>query len=162
MNKTIYRLKQAARARYIKIQESLLKYDFQQSKANSCLFTLARYGNSIYIIVYIPDLLIAGKEEDTSKIINELEEAYELKNLGEVIYYLEIVVATFAARDELAICRPSFASNNLKIIIINSRKNISYVIRRSTPSMSEDRLRNRASTSFSFIYRQFTDERRNI
>ncbi|GBN79737.1 hypothetical protein AVEN_56089-1 [Araneus ventricosus] len=44
----------------------------------------------MYIIVYVDDLLIAGKEEDIRKIIKELEEEYELKNLGEVNYYLGI------------------------------------------------------------------------
>ncbi|GBM94620.1 hypothetical protein AVEN_43154-1, partial [Araneus ventricosus] len=38
----------------------------------------------------VDDLLIAGKEEDIRKIIKELEEEYELKNLGEVNYYLGI------------------------------------------------------------------------
>ncbi|GBM28775.1 Retrovirus-related Pol polyprotein from transposon RE2 [Araneus ventricosus] len=44
----------------------------------------------MYIIVYVDGLLIAGKEDYIRKIINELEEEYELKNLGEVTYYLGI------------------------------------------------------------------------
>ncbi|GBM89165.1 Retrovirus-related Pol polyprotein from transposon TNT 1-94 [Araneus ventricosus] len=90
LNKAIYGLKQAARAWHLKIGESLIKYGFEQSKADPCLFKFANNGNPMYIIVYVDDLLIAGKEEDIRKIIKELEEEYELKNLGEVNYYLGI------------------------------------------------------------------------
>ncbi|GBN12713.1 Retrovirus-related Pol polyprotein from transposon TNT 1-94 [Araneus ventricosus] len=90
LNKAIYGLKQAARAWHLKIGESLIKYGFEQSKADPCLFKFANNGNPIYIIVYVDDLLIAGKDEDIRKIIKELEEEYELKNLGEVNYYLGI------------------------------------------------------------------------
>ncbi|GBL76542.1 hypothetical protein AVEN_53279-1 [Araneus ventricosus] len=41
-NTAIYGLKQAARAWHIRIGESLRKYDFEQSKANMCLFKLWR------------------------------------------------------------------------------------------------------------------------
>ncbi|GBN19276.1 Copia protein [Araneus ventricosus] len=90
LNKAIYGLKQAARAWHLKIGESLIKYGYEQSKADPCLFKFANNGNPMYIIVYIDDLLIAGKDEDIRKIIKELEEEYELKNLGEVNYYLGI------------------------------------------------------------------------
>ncbi|GBM97221.1 Retrovirus-related Pol polyprotein from transposon TNT 1-94 [Araneus ventricosus] len=90
LNKAIYGLKQAARAWHLKIGESLIKYGFEQSKADPCLFKFANNGNPMYIIVYVDDLLIAGKDEDIRKIIKELEEEYELKNLGEVNYYLGI------------------------------------------------------------------------
>ncbi|GBL76861.1 Retrovirus-related Pol polyprotein from transposon RE2 [Araneus ventricosus] len=90
LNKAIYGLKQAARAWHIRIGESLLKCVFEKSKANPCFFTLVRNGNPMYIIVYVDDLLITGKEEDTREVIKELEEEYELKNLSEVNYYLGI------------------------------------------------------------------------
>ncbi|GBO15518.1 hypothetical protein AVEN_189587-1 [Araneus ventricosus] len=91
LNKAIYGLKQAARAWHLKIEESRMQYGFEQSKADPCLFKFANNGNSMYIIVYVGDLLIAGKEEDIRKIINELEEEYELKNLGEK-YKIEAIV----------------------------------------------------------------------
>ncbi|GBN90327.1 Retrovirus-related Pol polyprotein from transposon TNT 1-94 [Araneus ventricosus] len=78
------------KVKHLKIRKSLIKYGFEQSKADPCLFKFANNGNSMYIIVYVDDLLIAGKEEDIRKIIKELEEEYELKNLGEVNYYLRI------------------------------------------------------------------------
>ncbi|GBN77590.1 Retrovirus-related Pol polyprotein from transposon RE2 [Araneus ventricosus] len=87
LKKAIYGLKQAARALHIRIGESLLKCGFEQSKADPCLFALVRNGNPMYIIVYVDDLLIAGKEEDLRKITKELEEEYELKILGEIYYY---------------------------------------------------------------------------
>ncbi|GBN50134.1 hypothetical protein AVEN_103992-1 [Araneus ventricosus] len=79
LNKAIYGLKQAARAWHLKIGESLIKYGFEQeqSKANPCVFKFANNGNPMYIIVYVDDWPIAGKE-DTRKIIKELEEEYEI------------------------------------------------------------------------------------
>ncbi|GBM15712.1 Retrovirus-related Pol polyprotein from transposon TNT 1-94 [Araneus ventricosus] len=84
LNKAIHGLKQAAIAWHLKIGESLIKYGFEQSKADPCLFKFANNGKPMYMIVYVDDLLIAGKED-----IKELEE-YELKNLAEVNYYLGI------------------------------------------------------------------------
>ena len=47
-------------------------------------------GNKVYVIVYVDDLLIAGKEEDINYTVKSLQEEYEVKDLGEVSYYLGI------------------------------------------------------------------------
>ena len=43
-------------------------------------------GNKVHVIVYVDDLLIAGKEEDINYTVKSLQEEYEVKYLGKVSY----------------------------------------------------------------------------
>lgn len=58
--------------------------DFAQSKIDSCLFTRKRANNTTYIITYVDDILIVGKDEVIEEIIANLNNKYKLKNLGEI------------------------------------------------------------------------------
>lgn len=62
-----------------------------QSTINQCLFKRQNSDNTLYIVAYVDDLLIAGKK---SRVINnlteELQKEYEVKNMAPVKYYLGI------------------------------------------------------------------------
>ena len=47
-------------------------------------------GNKVNIIVYVDNLLISGKAEDVNYIVKSLPEEYEVKDLSEDSYHLEI------------------------------------------------------------------------
>lgn len=61
--KSIYGPKQSDRKWHEKIETSLKQLNFTQSTADSCVFTRKEKENSIYIIVYINDILIAGENQ---------------------------------------------------------------------------------------------------
>jgi transposase InsO family protein len=93
LKKAIYGLKQAAKAWNEKIESILTTDGYKQSEADPCLFTKRKNNVEIIIIVYVDDLLIASKEvNEIKKVINMLENNFEIKDLGDVRHYLGITI----------------------------------------------------------------------
>lgn len=61
-----------------------------QRTTDKCLFTRKKKDKTLYIIVYVDDLLIAGSATEINDIIKQLQKEYEIKNLGPVSYHLGI------------------------------------------------------------------------
>ena len=62
LKKSLYGLKQAPRAWYQELHTSLLQLEFQQSKSDSSLFIYTCDGVTIFLLVYVDDLLITGSD----------------------------------------------------------------------------------------------------
>ena len=60
LNKSIYGLKQAPRAWYAKLQETLKEFGLKPSTADPALYYTESEGATLFLIVYVDDLLIAG------------------------------------------------------------------------------------------------------
>jgi len=85
--KSIYGLKQAARVWNKKIEGFLRKLGFIQSNADHCLYIHPEL--DIWIIIWVDDLLIAGKNERSIvSIKRQLSSAFEMKDLGKVSHFL--------------------------------------------------------------------------
>lgn len=69
LNKAIYGLKQAAITWNIKMGDSLKKLNFLQITIDPSLFKRPKEENILYIIVYVDNLLIAGKDRDINNVI---------------------------------------------------------------------------------------------
>ncbi|XP_073507724.1 alpha-1,3-mannosyl-glycoprotein 4-beta-N-acetylglucosaminyltransferase C isoform X1 [Phyllobates terribilis] len=93
LQKSIYGLKQAAKAWNDKITEVLTNEKFQRSKANPCLYTKRLINRWIYVLIYVDDILICFKQErDKENILKILKQHLEIKDLGNVKQYLGIQV----------------------------------------------------------------------
>lgn len=87
LNKSIYGLKQAGRSWNHKFDETITKLGFHKLNSDSCLYYCARRG--LYIILYVDDILIFGKDMGQIKWIKEkLSESFKMKDLGEVSSFL--------------------------------------------------------------------------
>ena len=58
--KAIYGLKQAPRALYNELKQFLLTSGFLNSTVDTSLFILHRNGVTIYLLVYVDDIIIVG------------------------------------------------------------------------------------------------------
>ena len=67
--------------------------NFIQSTSDPCLYKNGKEKNAIYIIVYVDDILISGSEKQIKEFIKELTKHYEVKDLGEISYYLGIKIS---------------------------------------------------------------------
>jgi histone deacetylase 1/2 len=93
LKKSLYGLKQAPRAWYQELRTSLLQLGFQQSKSNSSLFIYTCDGVTIFLLVYVDDLLITGSDSTSmSKIIKHLSTRFSLKDLSSLHYFLGVEV----------------------------------------------------------------------
>lgn len=93
MRKSIYGLKQAARAWNEAIHKVLIDADFKQSKMDQCLYMKKINENWCYVLLYVDDIIAAC---NSSKEVQQIEEfvgaKFGLQNLGPIQRYLGIEV----------------------------------------------------------------------
>lgn len=92
--RSLYGLKQAPRCWYAKLASALLRYGFKQCITDHSLFTFARDGARIHVLVYVDYLVIAG--DDHSAIVRfkkYLGDCFNMKDFGVLKYFLGIEVA---------------------------------------------------------------------
>lgn len=91
--KSIYGLKQAARVWNEQLNDILQNLGFKQSEADLCLYIKIELEGALYIVVYVNDLLIAGKTvKQIQSIAENLSQHFKLKDLGNLNHYLGIQV----------------------------------------------------------------------
>ena len=79
LNKSLYGLKQALRAWFDKLYQSL--------------FIQVNYEWSLFVLVYVDDILVIGSDQSAlQSLIQKLNSLFALKDLGEVDYFLRIQV----------------------------------------------------------------------
>jgi hypothetical protein len=91
LNKSLYGLKQAPRAWYTRLNKELETFGFVPSPADPSLFTLDNKTSTVYLLIYVDDIIIAGKDKGTVNYIKEeLLTRFEGRDLGEVTSFLGI------------------------------------------------------------------------
>lgn len=94
LRKSLYGLKQSALTWNRHVTEILTKLKFKRSVADPCLYTRTEKNGSItYILLYVDDLLVVGENESsTIEIKKQLDNYFEVRDLGEATYYLGIKI----------------------------------------------------------------------
>lgn len=97
LHKSLYGLKEAPRAWFDKLHHTLLKLGFHSAKSNRSLFIQITSQWSLYILVYVDDILITGSDDlAIQRVLDQLNAAVALKDLGDLDYYLGIQVTKTA------------------------------------------------------------------
>ncbi|KAK3012143.1 hypothetical protein RJ639_012142 [Escallonia herrerae] len=94
LQKSLYGLRQASRNWYHKFTQSLLVVGFIQSQSDHSLFTFARKGSFLTVLIYVDDVIVTGT--DSAKISwlkHYLDTKFHIKDLGKLKYFLGIEVA---------------------------------------------------------------------
>lgn len=93
LDKAIYGLKQAPRAWYSRLSDKLLQLGFQASKGDTSLFFYIKEGITIFLLVYVDDIIVASSSQDVvSALLKDLKIDFALKDLGPLHYFLGIEV----------------------------------------------------------------------
>ena len=123
LKKSLYGLKQAPRAWYQELHTSLLQLGFQQSKSDSSLFIYTCDGVTIFLLVYVDDLLITGSDSASiSQIIKHLSTRFSLKDLGSLHYFLGVEV--FSVKQGLFLSQHKYISDLLTRTKMDGAKTI--------------------------------------
>lgn len=93
LRKALYGLKQAPRAWYGKIFEFLTVSGYSIAPADSSLFVKDQNGKTYVVLVYVDDLIVTGDDlEEMKRIQADLGTRFQMKDLGELKYFLGLEV----------------------------------------------------------------------
>lgn len=97
LRRSIYGLKQAARVWNTKIDEVLKRMGFHQSSADPCLYIRQRAGKSIFVLIYVDDVIvICYTEEEFAEVIGGLKRNFTISVMGNLCFFLGIRVRMVA------------------------------------------------------------------
>jgi hypothetical protein len=88
LKKALYGLKQAARAWYLKLKGTLLKFGYKVATADPSLYLRGNGNGMVVLLVYVDDILLMGSTDNVLTAKGELMDAYSSHDLGEVSYFL--------------------------------------------------------------------------
>ena len=93
LRKALYGLKQAPRAWYDRFADYLLHIGFRMSHADHSLYVYKSDVGIVLITIYVDDLIIVGDNEtEIEHVKGLLKQEFEMKDLGELRYFLGIEV----------------------------------------------------------------------
>jgi histone deacetylase 1/2 len=93
LNKALYGLKQAPRQWFDKLTSTLIQFGFKTSKCDPSLFIFTKDKHVVYLLVYVDDIIITGSSTTlVQTLVQKLDSAFSLKQLGELDYFLGIEV----------------------------------------------------------------------
>lgn len=100
------------RAWYARLCKRLETLGFIASKADTSLFYYSRGKYSMYVLVYIDDIIVASSSEEATKaLLSDLQREFALKDLGNLHYFLGIEVK--GLDDGLLLSQGRYASDLL-------------------------------------------------
>jgi Reverse transcriptase (RNA-dependent DNA polymerase)/gag-polypeptide of LTR copia-type/Integrase core domain len=109
LQKGLYGLKQSARIWNARLHQHLKSLGFQQSSCDPCVYINSTSG--IIVAVWVDDLIILGKDLNSiDKVKEGLRAEFEMKDLGELQYFLGIQVQRDRSKRRLHINQSGYIS----------------------------------------------------
>ena len=133
LKKALYGLKQAPKAWYSRIDEHLMELGFKKSLSEATLYIKGDAINFVIISLYVDDLLVTrSNEELVRKFKEDMKQTFEMTDLGEVTYFLEMKIKQ--NNGEVFICQKKYAKEILKKFRMDECKSV------YTPMCQKDKL----------------------
>ena len=93
LHKSLYGLKQAPRAWLEKLHLAIVGVGFTSIKTDQSLFIQVTYKFSVFILVYVVNIIITGSDITVVQhIIDKMNHEFTLKDMGELDYFLGLQV----------------------------------------------------------------------
>lgn len=115
LHKALYGLRQAPRAWHSKLKHELRSYGFVPSEADPGLWILRYNDRSIYVLVYVDDLLIAAKSVDNVSCVKRmLCTAFDARDLGEARYFIGMEIQRDRGMKAIKVSQQKYAEDIVK------------------------------------------------
>ena len=93
LKKALYGLKQSPRAWFGRFTMAMKKFKYKQSNVDHTLFIKRRGTKVTCLIIYVDDMIVTGDdEEEIEQLKSKLFKEFEMKDLGNIKYFLGIEV----------------------------------------------------------------------
>lgn len=93
LKKSLYGLKQAARAWNKVFHEAVIGFGLVQSEVDKCLYSMKKGNDICYMIVHVDDILVASNDANLiENFRNHIGSFFEVKDMGDVRHFLGIDV----------------------------------------------------------------------
>nr|XP_043630138.1 uncharacterized mitochondrial protein AtMg00810-like [Erigeron canadensis] len=124
LTKSLYGLKHANRQWFEKLTTSLKSIGFKQSYINTSLFTYINGQQFTVLLVYVDDIILAGNNLfHMSNVKSHLDQAFNIKDLGALHYYLGIEL--FRNHNGLSLCQRKYTLELLSLAGVLDSKPVS-------------------------------------
>jgi len=111
--KALYGLRQAPRAWYSKLDESLIKLGFTRSTSEHAVYLRGAGARRLIVGVYVDDLVITGGNPgDISIFKEEMKATFRMSDLGLLRYYLGLEV--IQSEEGISVCQSAYAAKILQ------------------------------------------------
>ncbi|XP_043717828.1 uncharacterized mitochondrial protein AtMg00810-like [Telopea speciosissima] len=112
LNRSLYGLKQASRNWFSKLSTALQSFGFSQSQADHSFFVLRQGSASIFILIYVNDIIITGSDMALLQDIKtRICTTFHTKDIGPLKYFLGIELAR--SQQGLYLCQRKYTLNIL-------------------------------------------------
>jgi hypothetical protein len=113
LDKALYGLKQAPRTWYSRLSLKLQELGFILSKTDISLFYYRKGKQTIFILVYVDDIIVTSSSQDAvHALLRDLEKEFALKYFGDLHYFLGIEVQR--SKDGLLLKQQRYATDILQ------------------------------------------------
>jgi len=111
--KALYGLRQAPRAWYSKLDESLIALGFRRSESEHAVYLRGSGARRLVVGVYVDDLIIAGGHQiDIDTFKKEMQSTFKMSDLGLLRYYLGLEVTQ--SEEGITVCQSAYAAKILE------------------------------------------------
>ena len=123
LRKTLYGLRQAPRAWHARLKQELEAAGYQASEADPGLFVLHNKTHTVYVLVYVDDILIAGPARaNLTPIKTSLQQAFDVRDLGDVGWFLGMKIERDRTAGTLKISQSSMTQDLVTKFSLNEAK----------------------------------------
>jgi hypothetical protein len=103
--KNLYGLKQGPRMWHKKLVETLQQIGLVESDADPGLFIKRSSSGQILLLVYVDDMLLAGRCEEIDVLVRTLSREFDVRDLGDAAYFLGYEIVRNRAERTLFVCQ---------------------------------------------------------
>ena len=94
LKKSLYGLKQSPQAWFDRFTQAIQQHDYKQVQTDHTLFHKTIGKKITILIVYVDDIIVTGNDEvEIGRIKQRLAQDFEMKDLGNLRYFLKMEVA---------------------------------------------------------------------
>ena len=120
LKKSIYGLKQASRQWYIKFNDTITSFGFQEITMDRCIYRKMSERKFIFLVLYVDDILLTANDLGKLHEMKDYDSKnFEMKSMGEASYVIGIEIFRDRSQGLLGLSQKGYIEKNLERFNMN-------------------------------------------